>query len=80
MVKHGQTMQRMEDESEALPCFAIAPMQLRRSLWRNTADPNREDAPQSIVRLVRQVIRVSLDTVQIVNGLPAEFEPKSPPK
>jgi hypothetical protein len=40
------------------------------------SDPNREDDPQYIVRLVGQVIRVSLETVQIVKGLPAEFEPK----
>lgn len=36
------------------------------------SDPNREDDEQYIVRLV---IRVSLETVQIVKGLPAEFEP-----
>jgi predicted helicase len=40
-----------------------------------TSDPNREDDPEYIVRLVGQVIRVSLDTVKIVKGLPAEFEP-----
>jgi predicted helicase len=40
------------------------------------SDPNREDDPQYIVRLVGQVIRVSLETVQIVKDLPAEFEPK----
>jgi predicted helicase len=39
------------------------------------SDPNREDDPQYIVRLVGQVIRVSMETVEIVNGLPAEFEP-----
>ena len=38
-----------------------------------TSDPNREDDPQYIVRLVGQVIRVSLDTTKIVNGLPNEF-------
>src|SRR3954453_5653517 len=32
-----------------------------------TFDPNREDDPQYIVRLVGQVIRVTLQTVQIVN-------------
>ena len=40
-----------------------------------TSDPNREDDPEYIVRLVGQVIRVSLDTVEIVKALPAEFEP-----
>jgi predicted helicase len=38
-----------------------------------THDPNREDDPQYIVRLVGQVIRVSLETVQMVRDLPAEF-------
>ena len=33
-------------------------------------DPNREDDPQYIVRLIRQVITVSLETVDIVEGLP----------
>jgi predicted helicase len=41
-----------------------------------TSDPNREDDPQYIVRLIGQVIRVSLETVKIINGLPADFEPK----
>jgi predicted helicase len=40
-----------------------------------TSDPNREDDPQYIVRLVGQVIRVSLETVKIVQALPAAFEP-----
>ncbi|MDD5087449.1 MAG: N-6 DNA methylase [bacterium] len=34
------------------------------------SDPNRDDDPEYIVRLVGQVIRVSLDTVEIVNNLP----------
>ena len=38
-----------------------------------TSDPNREDDPQYIVRLVGQVIRVSLETMKIVNALPGEF-------
>jgi len=41
-----------------------------------TSDPNREDDPEYIVRLVGQVVRVSLETVKIVGGLPGEFEPK----
>jgi predicted helicase len=41
-----------------------------------TSDPNREADPQYIVRLVGQVVRVSLETVKIVKELPAEFEPK----
>ena len=34
-----------------------------------TSDPNREDDPQYIVRLVGQVIRVSVETVAIVRAL-----------
>jgi len=34
------------------------------------SDPNRADDPEYIVRLVGQVIRVSLETVRIVNSLP----------
>lgn len=37
------------------------------------SDPNREDDPEYIVRLVGQVIRVSVDTVKIVAGLPSAF-------
>jgi predicted helicase len=35
------------------------------------SDPNRPDDPEYIVRLVGQVIRVSLETVRIVRSLPA---------
>ena len=35
------------------------------------SDPNRPDDPEYIVRLVGQVIRVSLETMKIVNSLPA---------
>ncbi len=38
------------------------------------SDPNRIDDPQYIVRLVGQVVRVSVETVGIVEGLPAEFK------
>jgi predicted helicase len=37
------------------------------------SDPNRQDDPEYIVRLVGQVVRVSVETVKIVNGLPKEF-------
>jgi predicted helicase len=37
------------------------------------SDPNREDDPEYIVRLVGQVVNVSLETVRIVNGLPEKF-------
>lgn len=37
------------------------------------SDPNRPDDPQYIVRLVGQVVRVSVETVKIVNALPAEY-------
>ena len=33
-------------------------------------DPNRADAPQYIVKLIGKVITVSLETVEIINGLP----------
>ena len=33
-------------------------------------DPNREDDPQYIIRLIRKVITVSLETVSIVENLP----------
>ncbi|MBL8880458.1 MAG: N-6 DNA methylase, partial [Phycisphaerales bacterium] len=42
-----------------------------------TSDPNRDDDPQYIVRLVGQVIRVSIATTEIVNALPEEFAPKA---
>ena len=35
-----------------------------------TNDPNREDDPEYILRLIGQVIFVSLETVKIVNALP----------
>jgi hypothetical protein len=35
--------------------------------------PNRANAPECIVRLVGQVVRVNVETVEIVNGLPAMF-------
>ena len=38
-----------------------------------TSDPNRDDDPEYIVRLVGQVIRVSVETVRIVNSLPTDF-------
>ncbi len=38
-----------------------------------TSDPNRDDDPEYIVRLVGQVVQVSLDSVRIVAGLPEEF-------
>jgi predicted helicase len=37
------------------------------------SDPNRPDDPEYIVRLVGQVARVSIETVKIVEALPAEF-------
>jgi len=37
------------------------------------SDPNREDDPQYIVRLVGQVVRVSIETVRIVRSLPPVF-------
>ena len=40
------------------------------------SDPNRPDDPQYIVRLVGQVIRVSLETVRLVNSLPERYAPE----
>jgi len=37
---------------------------------KGESDPNREDDPGYIVRLVGQVVRVSVETVGIVKGLP----------
>ena len=38
-----------------------------------TSDPNRQDDLEYIVRLVGQVIRVSVETMEIVNALPVNF-------
>ena len=38
-----------------------------------TSDPNRADDPQYIVRLVGQVVAVSVETVRIVAALPAQY-------
>jgi len=38
------------------------------------SDPNRPDKPEYIVRLVGQVVRVSVETVKIVNSLPRSYE------
>ncbi len=40
-------------------------------------DPNRADDPQYILRLIGQVITVSLETVKIVNSLPPLAIPMS---
>jgi predicted helicase len=37
------------------------------------SDSNRADDEEYIVRLVGQVVRVSLETVLIVNGLPERY-------
>ena len=37
------------------------------------SDPNRPDENEYIVRLVGQVVRVSIDTVRIIAGLPGDF-------
>ena len=41
-----------------------------------TSDPNRADDPEYIVRLIGQVTRVSVETVNLVASLPTDFEPK----
>jgi predicted helicase len=37
------------------------------------SDPNRRDDPEYIVRLVGQVVRVGVETVRIVAGLPESY-------
>jgi len=37
------------------------------------SDPNRADDPEYIVRLVGHVVRVSLETVRVVRGLPERY-------
>lgn len=37
------------------------------------SDPNRSDDPEYIVRLIGQVVRVSMETVRIVAGLPENY-------
>jgi predicted helicase len=39
------------------------------------SDPNRADDEEYIVRLVGQVVRVSVETVKIVAALPEQFAP-----
>ncbi len=45
------------------------------------SDPNNPDDPEYIVRLVGQVVRVSVETVKIVAALPEHYapQPKPPP-
>jgi hypothetical protein len=43
-----------------------------------TSDPNRDDDPEYIVRLIGQVTRVSVESMKIVKGLPPDFEPATP--
>lgn len=38
-----------------------------------TSDPNRPDDPEYIVRLVKQVIRVSMETLDVIDGLPESY-------
>ena len=40
------------------------------------SDPNRPDDEQYIVRLIGQVIRVSVDTVRLVASLPEKYSEK----
>jgi len=42
---------------------------------KGESDPNREDDPGYIVRLVGQVVRVSVETVRIVKALP-DYRPR----
>ena len=40
-------------------------------------DPNNPDDPEYIVRLVGQVVRVSVETVKIVAALPQRYAPEA---
>ena len=40
------------------------------------SDPNNPDDPDYIVRLVAQVVRVSVETVKIVAALPQHYAPE----
>lgn len=44
------------------------------------SDPNREDDPQYIVRLVKQVVRVSMETLDIIDSLPESYGGPPPAK
>jgi predicted helicase len=35
-----------------------------------TSDPNRDDDPEYIIRLIGRVVRVSVETVKLVQSLP----------
>ncbi len=39
------------------------------------SDPNNPDDPEYIVRLVGQVVRVSVETVKLVAALPEQYAP-----
>ena len=43
-----------------------------------TNDPNRNDDPQYILRLIGQVVTVSLETVNLVRSLPSLALPEQP--
>ncbi len=43
------------------------------------SDPNNPDDPEYIVRLVGQVVRVSVETVKIVAALPQHYAPETGP-
>jgi predicted helicase len=44
---------------------------------KGDSDPNREDDPAYIVRLIGQVVRVSIETQRIVQSLPAFRHPSA---
>ncbi|MCB9936443.1 MAG: N-6 DNA methylase [Planctomycetes bacterium] len=45
-----------------------------------TSDPNRPDDPEYIVRLVKQVVRVSMETLDIIDTLPESYGGPPPSK
>ena len=86
-------MPNFKDNQARLQLFALAynignflrRLALPRSVkhWSLTtrSDPINPDDPEYIVRLVGQVIRVSVETVKIVAALPQHYapEPEAPP-
>ena len=50
-----------------MPILNLKPTDNRSGI---TNDPNREGDPQYIVKLIKKVVAVSLETVEIVEGVP----------
>jgi predicted helicase len=62
--------------NDSLTLAGIPPMVGKDTRSGIVSDANRDDDPEYIVRLVGQVVKVSVETVRIVKGLPAEYAQK----